>query len=111
MTGVRSQKGLNGSVGVSRYSSESSIKESALSARASSRRDAVWELGEAYLRPRACHSIAKRRSKVVSRESVRIEKHYGFLWTKQWVLVKAAGPKHCWRGLGRTRKRRAARRR
>jgi len=52
-------------------SSESSIKESALSARASGHRGAVWELGEAYLRPRARRSIAKQRSKVVSHESAR----------------------------------------
>jgi len=71
MTGVRSRKGLNGSVGASRCSSESSIKESALSTRASGHRGAVWELGEAYLRPRACRSIAKWRSKVVSHESMR----------------------------------------
>jgi len=69
MTGVRSRKGLNGSVGASRCFSKSSIKESALSTRASGHRGAVWELGEAYLRPRAHHSIAKRRSKVVSHES------------------------------------------
>jgi len=62
---------LNSSVGASRCSSESSIKESALSARASGRRGAVWELGEAYLRPRARRSIAKLWSKVVSRESAR----------------------------------------
>ena len=71
MTGVRSRNGLNGSVGASRCSSESSIKECALSARARGRRGAVWELGEAYLRPRARRSIAKLRSKVVSRESAR----------------------------------------
>ena len=113
MTGVRSWNGLNGSVGASRCSSESSIKECALSARASGRRGAVWELGEAYLRPRARRSIAKRRSKVISCESARstYRKALLVLWTKRWVLVEAAGPKHCRRGLGRTRKRRAARRR
>ena len=47
--------------------SESSIKESALSARASKGRGAVWELGEAYSRPRARRSVAKLRSEVVSR--------------------------------------------
>ena len=41
MTGVRSRNGLNGSVGASRCFSESSIKESALSARASECRGAV----------------------------------------------------------------------
>ena len=71
MTRVRSRNSLNGSVGASRCSSKSSIKESALSARASGRRGAVWELGEAYLRPRARRSITKLRSKVVSRESAR----------------------------------------
>jgi len=68
MTGVRSQKGLSGSVGASRCSSKSSIKESALSARASSHRGTVWKLGEVYLRPRACCSITKLRSKVISCE-------------------------------------------
>ena len=113
MTGVRSRNGLNGSVGASRCSSESSIKECALSARASGRRGAVWELGEAYLRPRARRSIAKLRSKVVSRESARSanRKVLLVLWIKQRVLGEAAGPQHCRRGLGRTRKRRAARRR
>jgi len=86
-------------------SSESSIKESTLSARASSRRGAVWELGEAYLRPRARHSITKWRSKVVSRESTRSAYRKAL-----WVSVdEVAGPKHCRRGLGRTKKRRAAR--
>jgi len=53
---------------VSRCSSKSSTKESA---RASGCRGTVWEIGKAYLRPRARRSIAKLRSKVVSRESAR----------------------------------------
>ena len=86
--------------------SESSIKKSALSARASEGRGAVWELGEAYSRPRAWHSVTKLRSKVVSRESARSanRKVLLVLLIKQRVLGEAAGPKHYRRGLGRTRK-------
>jgi len=66
------------------------------------------ELGEAYRRPRARRSITKRRSKVVSRESAHsaYRKVLLVLWMKRQVLGEATGPKHCRRGLERTRKRR-----